>query len=237
MKHSKGLILLCIAATLGLTGCPDDDDPVIPAQPGPAAAEVAIENALESVVDPLMALVEFVGGIGGLSRSTGPTDGIGCPDTSGWCAPGSATCDVSLTGLDLVFNGCNVVASSEHLTIDGPMTVTPTGESSGSAVLTGVSINGSPLLNGQLNVGVCTVTWSVSAADGTSSSADLDVCDDYPPADSTLVFNIDGAGFWVISFTFNGTSTASAITTVDGEPIAMCNVNLDTLDATCSDPI
>lgn len=33
MKHSKGLILLCVMATLGPTGCSDDDDPVVPGAP------------------------------------------------------------------------------------------------------------------------------------------------------------------------------------------------------------
>jgi len=239
MKHSKWLILLCVVATLGLTGCSDDDDVVIPPAPGPAAAEAVIEDALETVIDPLLTLMEFA--IDFLSADDG-TDVIGCPDTSGVCNPGSLTCTEGTSALEFDFSGCTILGTSPALSVSGEVYHTPSLPPWGVYNLYGVSVNGSTGLTGPVTLAdECTWTWSITAADGTHTNASLILCQtvrgasEYPLSGSALVIAaVTSAGFMTSNFTFDGTRTASATVLLDESPLAQCSVDLETFNATCT---
>ena len=236
MEHSKGLILLCILATVGLMGCPDDDDDVIPGPPGPAQAEAAIQNAHDTLVDPLVTAIEALRDyIDTLSRSSTRAT---CPDTSSACMSGTLSCSPTTAGWDFAFSDCNVVDASPTLILDGGAEVTVTGASSFILGLTDLSVNGSAGLNGTVTFADdCHSSWGVTS-DGSHVTATIIACsDETPQAGSQLLIQIQNAGQWIINFTFDGSSTATALVTVDSTPIALCTVDLETFDANCSDPI
>jgi len=239
MKSSKWLILLCVVATLGLNGCSDDDDDVIPGPPGPAAAEAAIEDALETVIDPLLTLVDFA--VEFLSVDDG-TDGIGCPDTTGACNPGTLACTEGATALEFDFGGCSIVGAAPPLTVSGGVDYTPSLPPWGAYTFNGVSVNGSTGLTGLVTLAdECNWSWNISAANGTNTNASLVLCQtvrgasEYPLGDSTLFIAAEtSAGFLTVSFTFDGTQTAGATAFLDDSLIAQCSVDLETFNATCT---
>jgi hypothetical protein len=243
MRHSKWLILLCIFATVGLTGCPDDDDDVVSAPTGAALAEAAIEDALDSVIDPLLTLMEFatdfLGGADGASRGIVPS----CPDTTGACSSGSLSCTVGTSDLQFDFGSCTITGSSPALTVDGDVDYTPSLPPWGSYTMSAVSVNGSQGLNGLVTLAdECNWSWNITADDGTNTSASLILCQfargasEYPLGESSLfIFGQSSSGFLEVVMSFDGTRTAGAIVYLDESPIAQCNVDLETFDATCSD--
>jgi len=236
MKHSKGLILLSIVATVGLGGCSDDDDPVALGPPGPAQAEAAIKNVHDTVVDPLVTAIEVLRNyLDTLSRSSTRAT---CPDTSSACMSGTLSCSPTTAGWDLTFSVCDVVDASPTLILDGGAEVTVTGASSFILGLTDLSVNGSAGLNGTVTFADdCHSSWDITS-DGSHVTATIIACsDEIPQPGSQLLIQIQDAGQWIINFTFDGSSTATALVTVDFTPIASCAVDLDTFDANCSDPI
>lgn len=240
MKHSRWLIFLCVLATLGLTGCSDDDDDVISIPTGAAAAEAAIEDALETVIDPLITLVEFAVDFLGVDDGT---DGIGCPDTTGACTPGSLACTPNGDVLEFDFGGCTITGSNPALSVDGGVDYTPLVPPWGSYSLNGVSVNGSTGLFGIVSLpDECHWNWNITADDGTSTNAALVLCQtvrgasEYPLGDSTLFISAEtSGGFLTVSFTFDGSQTAGATAFLDDSLIATCSVDLETFNATCID--
>jgi hypothetical protein len=233
MKHSKWLILLCIVATVGLTGCPDDDDDVISPPSPPQAAEAAIEDVLDNVVDPLVdaieAITDYLDTLGkSVTRAT-------CPDTSGVCSPGSLSCAPTTLGWDFTFNGCGVIGTSPTITLDGGVEVTPTGPSSATMTLTNLSVNNSTDLNGEIILAdECNSTWDVTGGNAYLFGSIEACAEAYPTSNSELIIEIEESGLWLVTFNFNGTSTCSAVVSLDFSPVATCTINLETNDASCT---
>jgi hypothetical protein len=235
------LILLCIVAMLAVTSCSDDDNNVMAPPTGAAAAEAAIEDALDSVIDPLVTLLDFI--VDYLSVADGATDGLACPDTTGACNPGSLTCTDGIP-LQFDFSGCSVVGASPALSVDGNVDYTPsTIPPWGGYLLGGLSVNGSTGLNGTVTLtDDCNWSWNITADDGTVTNASLVLCtgargtSEYPLGESSLsIFSETSAGFVSAYFTFDGTQTASVMVFLDETLTAQCTVDLETFDATCTD--
>ena len=229
MKRSKKawLALVCVVALLPVVGCNDDDVLDVPVD---QAVEAGLNSALTETIVPL---VQFMGAVGDLL--TAPiaqraVAGTACPDTSGWCSSGTATCSQGANGLDFDFDECQVVTGDAPLLLDGNVTAVP-----GSPILltlTNLFINNEAPISGtgQIDVNNCDYTVSV-ATDAATIAGTVTKCDqdDYPTGD------VVGIGFsgYLVTITFNGTNTAPAVATQDGTPVADCTINLDSFTSSC----
>jgi hypothetical protein len=224
----------CVLAMLGLSGCSSDDvAEILGVDPEGETAEAAVEGALNDVVVPLATFVEVATN---LLFPSGPTfAGIGCPDTTGWCSDDLAvSCAVGPGGLEFTFDSCVATDGEETITVTGGVNVTGPSQ----LTLDNLQINGSAGLNGTMTLAPpCDTIWNITADDGTFVTGTLVQCmsDNYPQSTSILVVTaqISGVGTVQMTFTFDGTITATAAVTLDSAPYANCSVNLDTYDASC----
>jgi hypothetical protein len=216
-------------------GCPDDDDPVAPGDPDVAAAEAAIEEVLDNVVDPLLLAIEAVSAyLDTLDKSVTRAT---CPDTSTACSPGSLSCSPTTLGWDFAFAACTLVGTSPAVTADGGIEVSATGVGSFTMALEGLSINGSNAMNGVVTFAdECNSTWNITSANAYLIGEFIACSEQDPQPGSDLIVQIQDVGEWLIDFDFDGSSTATALVMVDMTPVATCTVNLDTFNANCSSP-
>jgi hypothetical protein len=242
MLFRRFVIGFCLVAMLGTLSCSDsDDDDVINGDlPLEAQAEAAIEDVLNNVVDPLVALIET---LEGLVNAPGPLLNSGvagvlleCPTTTGVCATGSVSCVAGETSLTFTFSECNVVL--QPLIADGELEFQPTGAESFIVTLTSLAINGESPLTGALSTdssGNCSDDWSVTAADGTTLLASLVGCGDYPESvSSTVITVLAPPDTWTFSFTYDGTQTANVFVQQNAVGVSTCQVDLETFDANCT---
>jgi hypothetical protein len=246
MNKSKWFAVMCIVALVGVAGCSDDDDdPLTPDVSGEATAaaiELAMENALDDVVDPLFDIIEFVQD-NFLSAPVAASRGVACPDLTGVCGEppsGSVTCTPTLEGLQFDFVGCNAVLDGTSIIIDGTATLAGT-LASAILGLQGLSLDGGVAITGTVTFSSdeCeSADISITAADNTGVLGIVVVCFEYPESTSSMVLNVTVLEeVYTITFIFDGTGTAIAIATDNsGATIADCEVNLDSLAATCSAP-
>lgn len=242
MKGSTWLILLSSTAMMGLTGCSEDDNVVKPPT-GPAAAEAAIGDALDTIIDPLLVLMEFAVDYLG---SDEPFFRLECPDTSQVCNPGSLTCaGGGAEALEYEFSDCTVAGANPALMISGHAQFHPTIADRlpwGAYRLSSMSVNGNQDLSGEFLLwDECLWRWRVFAENGLTSDATFIFCQssrssgEYPLPDSSLwIGGETSAGFLSISFRFDGTQIASAYVSL-GESLSQCTVDLETFSASCSD--
>ncbi len=240
---SRAAFVLCGATFVGIlslgAGCSKDE---ILGDATAEAVEVGLNDVLASTVQPL---VTFLGVIPDIVAAGAPArssfgGGVTCPDTSAVCAGGgSAVCTVSGGGFSLTFQftDCGIVTGDLPITLNGGLVVTP-----GITVaiqLNGLVINGSDAMTGSgtVNVVGCSYTIGVTTNDGASVSGTIVQCDsdDFPTVLSHLVVAFDDA---VIDITFNGSSVANAVATVDGDAAANCTINLaaNPLSSSCEAP-
>lgn len=241
MKKSKWTALLCVVALIGVAGCSDDDnDPIVPADNVNAAtAEAALEGALVEVVDPIFTVIDFLAE--GLFAPAPASRGeLICPDVSAVCSSGTLSCsEAGLQGLDFVATGCTTLYDGETITLDGDVTVLP-GLSTILITFLSFSVNGNTQISGvvALDDNDCSADVDLLADDGTVVDGVIIDCDDNDPdvgSEFTIIVDAPGIGVFVIVFDFDGSGSANASVTSDGEPVASCTVDLDTLDATCTD--
>jgi len=235
MKHSKKLILSCIVATVGLTGCPSDDDPVTPTL-GPAEAKAAIESVLDSVVDPLVLAMEVLTDY--LDTLSGSSTRATCPDTSTACSPpGTLSCSPTTLGWDFTFSGCTVVGSSSGVTLNGGAGVRVTSPTSFTLALTGLSVDGGAVLNGEIAFSdSCDSTWNIYANNATVTGRIIACSEENPQSGSHLLIQVSGTADWIIDIDFDGTSVATADVFSGVALIASCSIDLVASEATCSSP-
>jgi hypothetical protein len=227
------MILACVVALIGITGCSDDDDPVDlnGSAADVAAAEAALNVALDEIADPLEFLGQLIEMLNPNPAPPGTSRVVPCPVS---CLSGEIACTEAGV-LNVTFTNCEI--SGSDMTVDGAITVNPL---TLSATFTEVSINGSAAMNGTASISndtSCRLTLTELSIGDSEVNGNLFVCeeDDWPSAESALVITVVANGdVYVITMDFDGTSTAGAGVTKNGIPVATCNVNLDTLVGSCS---
>jgi len=190
-------------------------------------------------VDPLFDIIELVTD-NFLSAPAPASRGVLCPDVSEVCTSGIVTCTPTLAGLQFDFDSCNTVVDTTLINVDGTVTVagTPTSAILG---LESLSLDGGTALTGTVTISLdeCeSANISITAADGTGVLGIVLVCTEYPESSSNLTLTVTvGQEVYTITFVFDTSSTAMA-TALDnsGAVLAICDVNLDTFDASCSVP-
>lgn len=233
MKSSKQIWAAISIALLALAvvGCSSADDAIDSATA--KAIEDGLDDALESTVVPLFT---FLGGFPALIGVVVSPAGGGCPDTSGWCTTGSATCSMPGSTLDFDFSDCEIVTGDGPATVDGMISATPTDPM--NLTLTNVSLNDSSRMTGTgvINQNACSYDANISTDDDVFVDGIVILCegDDFPQGDKVVV-SFDG---FVITITFDGSSTATAKAKEDGETIAVCDIDLDSdpLKSSCEAP-
>jgi len=233
MKKSKWIVLACVVALIGVTGCSDDDDPVDlnGSAADVAAAEAALNLALDEIRDPLEFLGQLIEMLSPAPVPAGTTRVVPCPVS---CLSGEIACTEAGV-LNVTFTNCAI--SGTDMTVDGAITVNPL---TLSATFTDVSINGSAVMNGTASISndtSCRLTLTELSIGDSEVNGNLFVCeeDDWPTEASALVITVVANGdVYVITMDFDGTSMAGASVTKNGTPVATCGVNLDTLQGNCS---
>lgn len=230
----SGLTVLLI-----VSGCSSDDLPNVQLPDKTDAAEAALEEVLDEVVEPLFGLTEFiVDEFFGAAPLAPLALALECPDVEGTCSPGSLTCQIVNEGASMRFDadGCGVFYEDETHTLDGEITLTP-----GLALLmalSGVSIDGGPRLNGTMTLseGDCSTQLTVQASDGTTMDGYIIGCGENPTSQSGLFITISGSfGTFFVTVNFDGSGTAIAFVSEGEEPFAQCSINLDSLNVNCND--
>jgi hypothetical protein len=160
--------------------------------------------------------------------------GIGCPDTSDWCASGSVSCTVGVTGLDFDFDQCQIVGG-DALTLSGDVTAVP-GTTIG-LTLTDLVINGSPAVSGTGTIDTVACDYTVNMHTGDANVVGIVTqcdADEFPTGESLII----SFGDFAVTVTFDGSSTAAATATRSGSPVAICSINLaaSPLTSTCVAP-
>ena len=225
-RRTAWLVLATAVAMLVVPACSDDPTDV----PVDQAVEAGMNTAITGTVVPL---VQFMGAVGDLlTAPIAPraVEGLACPDTTGWCNAGSVTCTPGGTGYDFDFNECRVVTGDAPIVVDGAVNVVP-----GTPIhltLANLRINDAAAMSGAgtIDVNACDYTVNV-ATSGTTVVGTVTQCDadNYPTGDTV------GIGFngYIVTVTLNGTNSAPAVATKDGDPVADCTLNLDTLTTSC----
>lgn len=227
MKDSKRALLafLCAVAMLSVAGCHNDDDVFEP--PVDQAVEAGLDSAITTTVVPF---ATFMGAMGDLLSARAAVGGIGCPDTSGWCSSGTASCTVGGNGLDFGFDACHVVTGDEPLTLDGNVTATP-----GSPIgltLTNLFINTSPAISGTgtVGLGTCTYVVNVHTSDATVQGSIVQCDADAYPTGNSLAIGFDD---FLVTIVFDGTNIVDATAVRGASSVAVCTLNLDTRTSSC----
>jgi hypothetical protein len=217
-----------VCGVLLLAGCNNDDEDVINA-PVDTAVETGMNQALSNTVVPL---VTFMGAMGDLLSGPGAVAGVACPDTGGWCSSGAVSCTTGVDGLDFAFDQCPVVGGDGPLTLDGDVTALP--GTTIALTLTNLTINGSAAVSGTGTIETVACRYTVDMhASGTSVSGTVTQCDaDEFPTGGALAISF---GEFLVTVTFNGSSTAPATATRNGTPVATCSIDLaaSPLTSTC----
>ncbi|HET9300450.1 MAG TPA: hypothetical protein VFO11_10925 [Candidatus Polarisedimenticolaceae bacterium] len=212
----KLFMSVCLCAMLVLAGCNNDDNVVdIPVD---QAVETGMNQAMATTVVPT---VDFMAAVAHLLAGPGAVAGLACPETGAWCTSGSATCTPAVTGLDFGFDQCRLIDST--LTLDGDLNAVV----GATLVLTldNLVINGSPAISGTgtVNPAACDYVVSIHGSDATVTGT-VTQCgtDAFPTGDSLLI----GFDDFIVTVTFDGSSTASATASRSGTPVAICSINL-----------
>jgi len=220
------LVLAAAIAMVFVPGCSDDNNDLTNLPPD-ALVEAGLNSALQTTVEPLFGFMGALGDLLSAAPAAGAR-GLGCPDTSAWCASGTVVCSFTGTAFHFDFDECLAVTGDDPLTLDGDIDAIP-----GSVValtLTNLFINNSPAISGTgtINTSSCDYFVDVSTADasivGTVTSCDSDP---YPTGQSLLIsFDV-----FQMTITLDGSNIASVFATSGGTPVATCTIDLD------SDPL
>lgn len=226
------VVIVTVAALLAVVSCSSSDEPT--SIPPEQAVQSGMNSALNSTVAPLFT---FYGALGQLFTvpAIATPGGYACPDTSGWCASGSASCALGQTGLDFTFDQCQVVTGDGPVTVSGAVSAIP-----GTTIyltFTNLVLSGSPAItgNGSVNLGSCTYVADVQTNNAGISGVVTQCDTDSYPTGQTLYISL---GDYLVLVTFDGSATATATATKGGLPAAYCTVDLsaDPLHSTCSAP-
>jgi len=237
MTTTRWIAVVGITGLLVMSGCSSDDPPGVTLPDKTDAAEAALENVLDEIVEPLFGLTEFI--VDQLLDAPPPfAEGLECPDTEDACTGGSLTCDLGGGGISLDFDadGCGVLYEEEAHSLDGSISITP--GLSLLLALTGVSIDGGPRLNGTMTLSeaTCSTDVNVQASDGTLMAGTIIGCGEDPSPNSDLFITIvSSIGTFFVNVDFDGSGTATAIVSEGSSPFASCSINLDSLNVNCSD--
>lgn len=214
----KLFMSVCLCAMLVLAGCNNDDNVVnIPVD---QAVETGMNQAMATTVVPT---VGFMAAVADLLAGPGAVVGLACPETGAWCTSGSASCTPAVTGLDLNFDQCQVADWDSPLTLDGDVNAVL----GTTLVLTldNLVVNGSPAISGTgtVNPAACDYVVNIHSTDATVTGT-VTQCgtDAFPTGDSLLI----GFDDFIVTVTFDGSSTASATASRSGTPVAICSINL-----------
>ena len=212
----KRWMCACACGLLVLAGCNDDEDVVN--APVDAAVETGMNQALSATVVPL---VGFMGAMADLLPVTA-VGGLACPSTGDWCSSGTVTCTPGINGFDFVFDQCQIVGGDGPLTLDGDVTAVP--GTTLTLTVTDLAINGSPAVSGTGTIDPAACDYTVNMhTTGTNVVGTVTQCGDAFPTGDSLVISF---GEFVVTVTFNGSSTAPATATRNGTPVATCSINL-----------
>jgi hypothetical protein len=236
MKRSKLLRLVPVVAFLAAVSCNEDE--VGTSTPVDETLEAKLAQTLPGTVMPLIGFMKTVSGRLTIFPTSGTT-GLDCPETTDWCSTGTATCYLDhVDGLDRIFtfDECVVAGADRPLTLDGTVSAIPSTLGPGllgEITIPSLVLNDSPPISGagKTFTQTCQYDADVHAGDtwitGYATICDADT---YPSGGQLyLVFS-----HYQITIAFDGTSTppASAIRT-GGNPVADCEIDLETLTASC----
>jgi len=229
MNKSNWIILACVVALIGVTGCSDDDDPLDIPNGDVAAAETVLDNALNEIGDPLGLVGQLLDLLIPFIPPASPSRVVPCEVS---CTSGTVEC---LDGGPVTFESCAI--SGTDLVVSGMLTVDPL---TSSAAFTDVSINGSAPMSGTAAIATdesCRLSLDDFSIGDSVVNGSLFVCenDPWPTEGSLLVITVVvGGDIFVFDIDFDGTSMATSAVTANGQLIATCTVNLDALDGDCS---
>lgn len=226
----KRFLCVCLCGTLVLAGCKNDDDVVN--VPVDQTVETGMNQAMASTVVPM---VGFMAAVADLLAGPGAVAGLACPATGDWCSTGSVSCTPAITGLDFGFDQCQVVGGDGPITLDGEVHAVL--GTTLALTLNNLVINGSPAISGTgtIDAADCDYVVNIHSSDatvtGTVTQCDTDP---FPTGDSLLV----GFDDFIVTVTFDGSSTASATASRGGSPVAICSINLaaSPLASSCAAP-
>ena len=226
----RRFLSVCLGGTLLLAGCNNQDDVVN--VPVDQTVETGMNQAMASTVVPM---VGFMAAVADLLAGPGAVAGLACPDTGDWCSSGSVSCNVAITGLDFGFDQCRVVGGDGPLTLDGDVNAVL--GTTIALTLDNLVINGSPAISGTgtIHAAACDYVVNIHSSDATVTGTVTQCATDaYPTGDSLLVSFDD----FIVSVTFDGSSTAPATASRNGSPVAICSINLaaSPLAASCAAP-
>jgi hypothetical protein len=229
MKKPNWIVLACVVALIGVTGCSDDDDPLDIPNGDVAAAETVLNNALAEFGDPLGLVGQLLDLLIPFVPPASPFRVVPCEVT---CTSGTVEC---LEGGPVTFDSCEI--SGTNMIVTGTLTVDAISK---SAAFTNVTINDSPPISGTAAIVIedsCRLTLENFSIGDSVINGSVFLCEDdpYPTEGSLLVITVVFLGdTYVFEIEYNGTSTATATVTVDARPVATCTVDLDALDGDCT---
>jgi hypothetical protein len=229
-KHRKQSALVCVLALLGLLGCNDDDPAGVIVDPiDVATAEDALQQSLEEVVLPVLALFGFVAQ---LAQAPAPVGGggEGLPCEGG----GSYT----IGELDIQFSDC----IENGVVIDGLFVIT---DPAGGTVTFNLTVGGALVIGdgtlvpmGNCGPGFTFAEFGIETEELVAElGGTLEQCEGTFP-EGLLTLTVAGSfGDLEIEITFDGSADVTAILTdrSAGMVAATCSATLlPVVDATCS---